>query len=437
MNIRQNSRILVSGALLWIALAACSPFDGELPPQGEFYYPTALKMHPSGDYLYVLSSNFDSEYRIDLGGTISVVDLASRTILPEFTLCLPSFGGQMLFSGTTFDSGDPRYLFASTRSNDGIVGLKIDENDPRRLTCPAKTAEITDTCVRDIEDLPDVSESRRELPCSVYNIVDDPLPLSLVPNDGQLLESLDAVAVAGARDSRLRVINFLNGEIRGESGQGNLDRNKHVSDIAGITRGPTNFAFHPVTHDMYVAPRFTTAMSVVRFLFRDELSLEDAKLPGFVATATNVGIVSIPNASTNPEVRSLVFSTDGTRMYAAQQNPSAIIVVDVTLDEDDEPLNAVIGRIPVPGAVSQLILQERAGRDFLYTALFDEREVAIIDLVQNDVIQRVKVGESPYAIELDEARSLLYVALFADHSVGVVDIDPASSDFGQLISTIR
>lgn len=437
VNIPENARISVLGAALLMAIAACSPYDGKLPPENELYYPTALKLHPSGDFLYVLNSNFDSEYRVDLGGTLTVVDLETRRILPEFTMCLPSFGGSLLFSGTSFDDGSPRYLFASTRANDAVVGFHIDESDPRRLTCPAKTAQIANTCVSNITDLPNVSDSKRELPCSVYNVVDDPNAMALVPNDGPRLDSLDAVAVAGTRQSEIRVINFLNGEARGESGQGNLNRDQHVSGRVAVTSGPSAMSFNPLTHDLYVAPRFSRALSIVRFLFRDEVSQDDNRLDGFVATGATVDLVNIGNASNSAEIRSLAFNAAGTRLYASQQSPSAILVVDVTLDDDDEPVSTVIDRIPMPGRPGEIILRERAGVDYLFVSLFNDREVAIVNLSTREIVRRVKVGESPYDLELDDDRSLLYVALFADHSVGVIDVDPSSADFGQIVSTIR
>jgi DNA-binding beta-propeller fold protein YncE len=435
---QENARIYAIGIVMSLAVLACSPFDGKLPPEDEFYFPTELKLHPGGDYLYVLSSNFDSEYRVDLGGTVTVVDLRSQRILEDATICVPSFGGNLLLSNTAWENGDPRYLFGATRGNDGVFSLKIDESDPTRLTCQARTSEISNTCVRDIEDLPDVDGSQRELPCSVYNIVDDPFALAMVPNDGERLETLDPVAVAGLRDNNLRVINFLNGEIRGESGEGRLDRQSHVTEDVGVTSGPSTFGFHPVTHDMYTAPRFSTVFSLSRFLFRDEPAEDDSdKLAGFVASSAVTGVARITNSNSNAEVRALAFNEEGTRLYASQQSPDAIIVMDISLDEEGEAINQVINRIPMPGNPSDIILHERGGRNFLYVSLFDEREIAIVDLEEESIVRRLKVGESPYAIELDEERQQLYVALFTDNSVGVVDVDPGSPNYGQLISTIR
>ncbi|MEC9400453.1 MAG: hypothetical protein VX475_22690, partial [Myxococcota bacterium] len=63
---------LSAAAALLIALfvgSGCEPYQEPLPKRDRLNFPVGLALHPSGDYLYVVNSNFDSRYSPEYGGT--------------------------------------------------------------------------------------------------------------------------------------------------------------------------------------------------------------------------------------------------------------------------------------------------------------------------------------------------------------------------------
>lgn len=430
-------RLVFATALIFSA-AACEIYDGDLPPTDELQSPIGLAVHPSGDYLYVLNTNFQSLYRADLGGTLSVVDLESLRILDDKTLCLPSFGAQLSFGSSNYSDTQPRHLFAATKSNRGGVALRLNESGDTP-SCLFQGEAVGNTCVDDIADIPGVSKRRRMLPCEIPNILDDPSAVTAIaPHEGVTPLDQDAFVVVGQRRGDVRAVNLVNGEIRGANSQGEQRGDWHFSpkDVV-VSAGADAAATHPITGETYIGARFDNRIFTVRWL-REAVG-DPAVNPqqGFANRIARIGGLRVSSPYTNLEIRDMKFSEDGTRLFATSQSPASLLEIDTSLNDEGEARNVQVRRTPLSARPGSLDLVEVGGRLYAYVALFSDRKVAVVDLDAGTVVGAVDVGATPYTVVSDPTRLRVYVALFEEHAVAVIDADPSRPTWNRQIATIR
>lgn len=437
----QPTRLALIAALaVWSLLfTSCELYDGELPPTDELNFPNGMAVHPSGRYLYVLSTNFQAEYRTDLGGTVSVVDLETLQLLPERTLCIGSYGGELHLLERT-DGQPAATLVATTRSNDGVAVLNVSE-DGGRLACQYQGEAIGNTCVSDITDLPGVTRDRRRLPCEINNLTNDPVAAASIRPDANTPEYLESFAVIGLRDGDIRAVNLIEGEIRGYDVSGSQSRDLHLSDTFDLSAGPIASARHPLTDELYVAGRSDNRLFAIDWIRFPVTAPSEQPRSGFVrgiaTTSTTAFPLAVDSYGRSAEVRGLAFSTDGTRLYAAAQSPSSVITVDTSLDNEGRPRNLVLDRVNVDGRPAQILFVEHGARRLLYVALFEERAIAVLDADSRRELTRIEVGAEPYSMVADPTRPRIYVSLFEDSSVAVIDADPSSASWNRVIGAIR
>lgn len=439
--VRRSSRIALSlaiAAVTLVATSACEVYDGDLPPRGALQTPNGLAVHPSGRYLYVLNSNFQSLYRQDLGGTLTVVDLDTLAILDEKTLCLPSFGSTLAFSSSHFAADEPRFLVAATKSNRGVVALALNEQGDT-VSCLYEGMNVGDTCVSEITSIPGVSKRHRILPCEVRNILDDPGGLvALPPIENVTPMNQDAFVLSGLRTGETRAINFVDGEIRGQDVKGPQQNVLHLSeDDTKVASGAATLVTHPLTGDIYVGARFDNRIFSIRWLREPITATIDPERRGFATTIARTGGVRVTSPSSSLEIRDMKFSADGSRLYATSQAPGSLITMDTSLDAEGKPRNVVIRRDELPGRPSAMALLETDDTTYAYVTLFGERAVAAIDLSTGLRVATIAVGSTPYAIVADPTRARVYVALFEENAVAVIDGDESRPTWNQQIATIR
>lgn len=439
--VRRSSRLALSlaiAAVSLVATTACEVYDGDLPPRDELQTPNGLAVHPSGRYLYVLNSNFQSLYRQDLGGSLAVVDLETLDILEDKTRCIPSFGSTLAFSTSHFAEDEPRYLVAATKSNRGVVALGLNENGDT-TSCLFEGQDVGDTCVDDITKIKGVSKRHRVLPCEVRNVLDDPGGLVALPpiEDVTPMEQ-DAFVLSGLRTGETRAINFIDGEIRGPEVKGAQKLAQHLSnDRTKVAIGASVLALHPQTGDIYVGARFDNRIFSIRWL-REAIGSPVANpREGFATTIARTGGIRVTSPNTSIEIRDMKFNADGTRLYATSQSPGSLITMDTSLDADGKPRNVVIRRDELPGRPGALALLETDDTTIAYVTLFGDRAVAAIDLATGLRVATIQVGATPYAIVADPTRPRVYVALFEENAVAVIDGDESRPTWNQQIATIR
>ena len=52
-----------------LTVVSCEEFAGIEAPNDEIYFPAGIAIHPSGQYIYVVNTNFDVQYGVDRGGS--------------------------------------------------------------------------------------------------------------------------------------------------------------------------------------------------------------------------------------------------------------------------------------------------------------------------------------------------------------------------------
>lgn len=433
-----SSMWLIFPLLLMMFLGACEIYDGDLPSRDELHMPNALAVHPSGDYLYVFNSNFDARYRQDLGGSISVVDLDALSILSDSTLCVPSFGSSLTFSAPHTAGESPRYLLGATKSNRGAIALSLSD-DGSELACTYKGEDIGNTCVNDIAKLTGVSKKRRYLPCEVRDVMDDPSSSIAIPPHEQVTpEDQDAFMLIGQRDGSVIGLNFVHGEMRGQSGQEGKNQRLHLSPIfRQFVGGATSAARHPLTDDIYIGGRNDRTIRAVQWLREPTGDPTVDEKQGFAVRPAISGRVQLHANTSNLELRAMEFSEDGSRLYAIARQPGSLFVVDTALDDEGKPRNRQMHRIVLSGQPGDLALTKQGGRTYAYVSLFNQRKIAVVDVDSGTRVASVDVGSTPYALVADPIRPRIYVALFEENAVAVIDADPTRTTWNRQIATIR
>lgn len=429
---------LAFSLLLTLFVCACEIYDGDLPPQDELHMPNALAVHPSGQYLYVLNSNYDSSFRQDLGGTLNIVDLDELSILADRTLCLPSFGSSLVFSAPHTDDQAPAYLLGVSKSNRGAIVLALSE-DGSEAACTFKGEDLGNTCVNDIAKLKGVSKKKRYLPCEIRDLMDDPSAAISIPNQENVtpLEQ-DAFMIAGQRDGSIVGLNLVHGEVRGHDGQGSRNQRLHLSSIyRQVVIGATSMARHPLTDDIYLAGRGDRTIRALQWLREPTGDPNVYEKQGFAVRPAITGSVQLQASSNNIELRAMEFSQDGSRLYAIARRPGSLFVIDTALDREGKPRNRQIQRIVLSGQPGALALTQQQGRTYAYVSLFDQRKIAVVDVDSGARVASIDVGSTPYAVVADPVRPRIYVALFEENAVAVIDADPSRTTWNRQIATIR
>lgn len=437
-RLRQRALSVTVAAASLLSLTACEIYDGELPALDELNTPVDIQVHPSGRYLYVLNANFEGQYRDDIGGTISVIDLETMSAIPDSTRCVPPFGAQLAFSATTYGADEPRFLFATTKSNRGGIVLELNDQGDQ-LSCLFEGNDVGQTCVKDLLDLPGVTKRRRHLPCEVRNIVDDPSAVTAIPPiEGVTPMEQDAFAIVSQSRGEIRAVNLIDGEIRGHAIKGEQRRTLHLTEQDQfVSPGAITAATHPITGETYYGSRSDNRLFSTRWVREAVSDYETNNRQGFVARIARMGVASFTSSSSYQEIRDLAFSADGSRLYAVSQNPSSLITLDTSLDQDGRPRNLFVKRDLISGRLGGIALVESNDRTLAYLTLYNERQIAVIDVATAERLATIDVGATPYAITADPVRARVYVALFEEHSVAVIDTNPASPSFNRQIATIR
>lgn len=431
--------LLLALSLLMISfLGACEIYDGDLPPTDELQMPNALAVHPTGKYLYVLNSNYNSNYRQDLGGSLSIVDLEEMNILADRTLCLPSFGSGLAFSASHFGEDEPRFILGVSKSNRGLFTLALNEAGDH-VSCTYKGEDIGNTCVSDIAKLKGVSKKHRRLPCEIRDITDDPsAAIAIPPIENVTPMEQDAFMIVGQRLGSIIALNLVDGEIRGHDVQGAQNKQLHLSTIFDrFIGGATAMARHPLTDEIYVSGRNDRTINAVKWLREPTGDPAANDRQGFAVQPALSGRVQLKTNASNLELRALRFSDNGERLYAISRRPGSLFVIDTSLDKDGRPRNQHMHRILVSGQPGSFDLITQEGRTYAYISLFDKRKVAVVDVESGTRVSTIDVGATPYAITADPVRPRVYVALFEDNAVAVIDADPNRPTWNRQIATIR
>ena len=409
MNLRNRhrppsrTRAGAIAALCALAAACGVEVEGPDPPMDTIYEPVGMALHPSGDYLYVVNSNFNLSYREDRGGTVVVIDTDTLDVLDSGTIQIGTFGGDIKLNAPA--EGGPTRAYIAVRGNRSVTVLDLEDGGAR-FNCPT--------------DSP-----RRSSTCQISSTNDDPFGLAVttfpaVVND-QTIE-VDFVAVA----------HLLGGDVMSFTLKQSLIDAVPVS--ATLTSGANAVELNPRTGHFYATNRFDG--SVVAF--RPVLDLD-----GDVAAIVETGTVAIENASpySGFDSRAIAFNNDGTEAYVSNRGPNSLLFVDVgpsDLNSNTGVRNRVIDLMPLPREPAELLSVDVGDRELIYVAAYEDSLITVIDPVTRTILHTIEMPGEPYDMVVDQVKhQRLYVSLFLENAIAIVDIDPASPSFNQVTSVIR
>lgn len=417
------------------ASSGCEPYQEPLPRRDRLNFPIGLALHPSGDYLYVVNSNFDSRFDPEHGGTVAVVDTASLAIKPASSPYIPSYGGYISLNE------DATRAYVTARRGDSVIALDVADAQGSELTCLGKDetpSAFPDDCI--IRRVPDEADGAR--------VAGDPfgLDVSTITRRNEAGETFDVdlISLSHLSVDKVTTIALPRGELAAAS---------LVS--APLLDGSNQVRRRPGTLEMYVAGRRSNRVSVY---------LPYVNTEGEVEAVLVRSTVTLNNVTSNVEARGLAFNQTGDELYVATRRPDMLHVFNIVPDDAETGggTKHVLERtIPVGDQPSDVVVHRDAmGRELIMVPCYDERSIHVIDPKTGVLLRKIELDESPYQLVTDTSPSRCvpgascrgYVSLFTDApelstscddsssgcgSVAVIELDPASPRYLTVIAKIR
>ncbi len=430
---------------LGLASVGCPSNIGIDPPGDVFFYPVSAAASPSGNWLYVTSSDFDLRYN---GGTVAPLDLTclrTRITDPAHSRCaaLPAApaircvadrdqpgasvcearafirGDQVRrISPYAVDSAVARYpdrtrLYVAVRGDGSITWFDLD--DQGGLDCGA--AGPLALCGDDHRAGSDTSQSP-----TAARLPPDPSSISLDPARGWVFVAHQTNEAGVPRASLLR-----DSAVNGGGGAPVL-----LSVLNSLSPGLSGAVLLPRADGS--AERSTwmlTSRAEATFTFIQAYAgnevLRDAS-PFLYRSA----LIQVRGLAGGGDSRAIALDPDPTkrRAFVASRAPEALLTV--SLDPANPTAANVIDAIPVPQGPSRLAVRTVNGRTQVLVVSFDARRVTIIDPDERRVVGQVVTRRGPHQAILDPSpgQPFLYVVDFLDGALEVIDLrppaDPAS-----------
>lgn len=427
---------LILGTAILASLGCESTYSESLPPRDHVHYPVGLAMHPSGDYLYVVNSNFDAKYKEELGGTLSIIDVNKRMILKDNGPYIPSFGGGIALNENATRAYVPTRFsnallaFAITPKGDAIYCDKNSSGD-------AATSDPTGCTLQrvpDTENSPIISADPFDVAVSTLKI-SETLTTDLVSLSH--LRGNDATSISIPHSSDKKSVDLSAASMRS----------------AAITDGSSAIAHRPGTRDVFVGDRNGSDILVYSPYFAKGKS-------EIQALVVRSKIVLSHLSNNRADVRGLQFSPDGKMLYVITHGPDALHVVDLGVRDIENAsgiLYSVVDTISIDDAPSDIQYHEGPNGPLLYITSYDEGTIVVVDPKIPAVADLIETGEKPSRFVINKAQCKqgksceAYVSFFDDAqglktcsdspeqvcgSIGIIELDPKNSRYHQLIGKI-
>lgn len=484
-----------------VLLSACfGPGEGLEVPEDEIYFPVGLAMDPSGEHLFVVSSDFDLQYN---GGTIqsyrlnglseelpkrctSDQDCDSRACDAAIGLCVvdsetgsPCKQGdrsqpdRILYPGRClpinqkpliqsrakigafatdivlrqrpegFEAGDPERLFIPVRGDTTLHWIDVDNGD---LHCgQANNDGACDDQHRAGDDAS--AENARDLELQTE-------PFALDANE------LGTTVVVSNQTTGTASL-FVNDW----SGSGPKLRFALASER--IPSRPVAIANLPLPEQQRPSDVKTSAPDTFLVGFRNapqvrlmRFAADDASVPNREYLVDGGG-VNIDANSVGNDSRGLAIDASERKLAearcagdAACLGAAALIPIDVYV-ANRSPASLLIGRtqppqeypsffetLPLTIGPSRVVVgrvRTPSGEEEtrVFVVCFDSRRIFVYDPKRSRFETEIFTGRGPHALAVDTARSLLYVGHFTDSFIGVFSLDLSSpATYGTMLGTL-
>lgn len=443
---------LVVGLLAMTALFACET-DGQSPPSGQLFFPSAMTLSANGDVLYVANSNFDLRFnrgalhsydltrlnalmdacprlvddptnRITSAGECQVLPLELEDRLGELRQEDVRFEDVLLDQVQTGSFADGmalgpegRRLYLPMRGDANLTFVDTDESGG--LSCGGDESADFERCSADFARVDESLARERDvtLPNDPVGVIAGPfadlMPPGSAPVDGAYVlfahrGGSASLFVDGDQDDRPspRLLATL-------GGLGSLLVDVTFDDASGLgwlasatTVGVARFG---IAAEVIEAGAGGFAQIERTQLYRSRtLVFED------LDTSRGFGDVRALAIDPRPDVR---------RAYLLNRTPNALLVTDPEAVDDRI---RVLRRVPVGLGPSKLTVETfpTEGRTLAFVSCFDSQDVWVVDVDLGALVGIVRNLGGPFEIVVDVPRQRAYVLDFVASTVRFVDLAP-------------
>lgn len=137
--------------------------------------------------------------------------------------------------------------------------------------------------------------------------------------------------------------------------------------------------------------------------------------------------------------RGIALSPAGDRAYVVSREPESILVLDTSLDDDDDYTDRFVEAIEIgagPSVVRTFADDSHPLGYLVYAVCFAEDRIFVIDPAVNEVVDIILTRRGPHDLTFDPERKVAYLANFLESTVSIIDIDPTSGRFHEILTTL-
>ncbi len=377
---------LLCALLLLIAAGCAESIDREVPPENAVFSVTDMLLTADGNYLLLLSSNFERAYD---HGRVSVVDLAQGKVISS--VLVDSLGGRLALTG------DEKTLYVTTRESQALHRLDI------------------------------MRDPLQDIPWLVYH---DNLKLAEVT---QTVRREPYAMALGESDRLLLVTHILNGEVavfqRDSDGDTLAATFKMENGITDI------IADEP--HRIYLTTHKAADFLGVLRITADIPKTDETE--GVVSAVT--GTLALPLPAPGVDLRDIVPSVEWPSTYylsyrdrddSGYEYPSLLKIEIVEnagiLTAERRWGTAVEGDLGEAAVVS---CGSEPGMELVFVASPSEHTVTAYESFGGGQIARIKIDDcSPYQLHsrADDAQRRLFIDCFKEDRILVMQADCTKKD---------
>lgn len=412
---------------LWFLAGCAQDIAGIDPPSDLFFFPSGLRLSPSGRTLFVTNGNSDLRYN---GSTLLALDADRLHLMAAdplaYTGCkvdpqaadeflcgldtelvvsavrLGSYAGHMVVLPAPEGSMMAYRLMISVRADPSLTFVDVYEDGEGRVTCLDCGAGCDATWPRDCK-----RSHRLEK--------DDGLPTD--PFRIMVHEELGYAVVTHLNSPYLTVVDFaIEPPVIAQVFNANMTRNYngYVGSYEAVT-GPDEWP------TFYVSNSYSPELAWFRWQYSPENGLDLLLQAGSIYLQSPYG----PFES-GAELRGLAFSGDGKRLYAAVRYPPVVVTFDVSEDAQGRTRLTPVDTVEVSAQPALLqVHSDHLGLEQVFVTSFPEGEVLVLDPASGTWVQRIRVGTGPHEFLFPPVERFpgFYVVNFAEGTISLVSHD--------------